>query len=65
MKKTFLIILMGAALSLPAQEIRAGVQGALSFPANNLADNAGSGLQLGGHAQWDFRAGTAWWPGPT
>ena len=57
MKNTILILILGSALSLTAQEARVGVQGALSIPANNLADNAGSGLQLGGHAQWDFRGG--------
>jgi hypothetical protein len=51
------ILVMGTALSLSAQEVRFGVQGALSLPANDLADNADAGLQLGGHARWDFGRG--------
>ena len=57
MKKAFVILAMGTALCLSAQDIRLGVQGAVSVPANNLADNANAGLQAGGHAQWDFRGG--------
>ena len=57
MKKTLAILLIGSALSLAAQDIRPGVQGALSFPANDLSDNASVGLQLGGHARMDLRGG--------
>jgi hypothetical protein len=48
---------MGTALTLSAQEVRFGVQGALSLPANDLTDNADPGLQVGGHARWDFGQG--------
>lgn len=34
-----------------------GVQGALAFPVNDLTDAANLGLQLGGHARWDFGGG--------
>ena len=57
MKKTFVILVLGSALSLSAQGFRYGVQGALSVPANDLADNGNAGLQAGAHAQWDFRGG--------
>jgi Outer membrane protein beta-barrel domain len=57
MKKTLVILAMGGALALSAQDVRLGVQGALSFPTNDLSDNASTGLQLGGHARWDFRGG--------
>jgi hypothetical protein len=48
---------MGSALALSAEEVRFGAQGALVFPASNLADNANTGLQLGGHARWDLSSG--------
>ena len=57
MKKTLVILAMGGALALSAQDVRFGVQGALSLPTNDLSDNANTGLQLGGHAKWDFRHG--------
>ncbi len=57
MKKTLAVLAMGGALALAAQDIRLGVQGALSLPANNLGDNANLGLQLGGHARMDLGAG--------
>ncbi len=57
MKKTLVILAMGSALALSAQDVRFGVQGALSLPTNDLSDNASTGLQLGGHAKWDFRHG--------
>ena len=57
MKRAAAILIMGTALALSAQGVRFGVQGALSLPANDLADNADTGLQLGGHARWDFRNG--------
>ena len=50
-----LLLLAGPALS--AQDVRVGVQGALAFPANDLTDVANLGLQLGGHARWDFGRG--------
>ena len=50
-----ILVLGGTALS--AQEVRVGVQGALAFPANDLTDVANLGLQLGGHARWDFGGG--------
>jgi hypothetical protein len=56
-KKTLAILIMGTALALSAQEVRFGVQGALSLPAGDLTDNAGAGLQLGGHARWAFNGG--------
>jgi hypothetical protein len=57
MKKTLAILVMGSALSLSAQDIRLGVQGALSVPSGDLSDNATVGLQLGGHARMDLRSG--------
>lgn len=57
MNKALAILIMGTALSLSAQEVRFGVQGALSLPANDLTDNANTGLQGGGHVRWDFRQG--------
>lgn len=56
MKKTLLLI-AGSALALGAQTPRFGVQAAISMPTNALGDNADAGLQLGGHARWDFRGG--------
>jgi len=56
-KKTIAILIMGTALALSAQEVRFGVQGALSLPAGDLSDNAGGGLQVGGHARWAFNGG--------
>ncbi|MDR3671396.1 MAG: outer membrane beta-barrel protein [Holophaga sp.] len=57
MKKTLAILVMGTALSLSAQDIRLGVQGAVSVPSGDLNDNATMGLQLGGHARMDLRSG--------
>lgn len=57
MKKAVVILAMGGALALSAQDVRLGVQGALSLPTSSLSDNASTGLQLGGHAKWDFRGG--------
>lgn len=57
MNKAVAILIMGTALTLSAQEVRFGVQGALSFPANDLTDNANTGLQGGGHVRWDFKQG--------
>lgn len=57
MNKTLAILAMGGALALSAQDVRLGVQGALSLPTSDLGDNASTGLQLGGHAKWDFRGG--------
>ena len=34
-----------------------GVQGALSFPVNDLTNTANLGLQAGGHGRWDFGGG--------
>jgi hypothetical protein len=57
MKKTLMILAMGGALTLSAQDLRFGVQGALSLPTSDLSNSANAGLQLGGHANWDFRDG--------
>ena len=57
MKKTLTILIMGSALALSAQQPRFGVQGAVSLPTGDLSDNAGAGLQGGGHATWDFTEG--------
>jgi hypothetical protein len=46
-----------AGLPLAAQDLRLGVQGALSFPGGDLSDAAQPGLQVGGHLRWDFRQG--------
>jgi len=56
---SFKILILGSAISLTlaAQDARFGVQGALSLPANDLASNADTGLQLGGHARWAFNGG--------
>ena len=51
------IILVLAGTALGAQDVRVGVQGAFAFPANDLTDVANLGLQLGGHARWDFGRG--------
>jgi hypothetical protein len=56
-KKTIAILIMGSALALSAQEIRLGVQGALSLPGGDLSDNVDTGLQVGGHARWAFDGG--------
>jgi len=56
-KKTILFLVMGSALALSAQTPRFGVQAGLSMPTNSLGDNANAGLQLGGHAKWDFKRG--------
>ena len=40
-----------------AEPPRFGVQGAISAPAGDLSDSSNLGLQLGGHAKWDFRYG--------
>jgi hypothetical protein len=57
MKKTLSILILGSALTLPAQEVRFGVQGAVAIPANDLTDNAYLGIQGGGHAKVDFHEG--------
>jgi len=56
-KKALTILIMGTALALSAQEVRFGVQGALSLPAGDLTDNAGAGLQVGANARWAFNGG--------
>lgn len=58
MKITLALVLMGTALSLSAQDVRFGVQGALSLPGTDLSDNADAGLQIGGHARWSFARGS-------
>jgi hypothetical protein len=58
MKTILAVLILGTSLSLAAQEVRFGVQGALSLPANDLSDNADAGLQLGGHARWDLSQGS-------
>ena len=50
-----LTLLVG--IPLAAQDVRFGVQGALSIPSADLSDNADLGLQFGGHARWDFGRG--------
>ena len=57
MKFSIALLIIGTALSLSAQEVRFGVQGAVSIPAANLSDDANLGLQVGGHARWGFRHG--------
>ena len=57
MKKILTILIMGSALALSALEPRFGVQGAVSLPTGDLSDNADAGLQVGGHAKWDFAGG--------
>jgi hypothetical protein len=57
MKPILAILILGTALSLSAQDVRFGVQGALALPDNDLTDNADAGLQLGGHVRWDFGQG--------
>jgi hypothetical protein len=52
-------MVLASAVSLAAQLPRFGVQGAVSLPSQNLSDNAGLGLQLGGHARWNFNRGQA------
>jgi hypothetical protein len=46
-----------AGIPLAAQNVRFGVQGALALPVGDLGDSANLGLQLGGHARWDFGQG--------
>ncbi|WP_306598694.1 outer membrane beta-barrel protein [Geothrix sp. 21YS21S-2] len=43
--------------SLAAQDFRLGVQGGLVLPSGDLSDSASLGLQVGGHARWDFGRG--------
>lgn len=57
MKKILTLLILGAGLALSAQEVRFGVQGALSFPSHDLGDRADTGLQVGGHALWDLARG--------
>ena len=45
------------AAPLAAQDVRFGVQGAVSFPTGDLSDVANLGLQLGAHARWNFHEG--------
>jgi hypothetical protein len=45
------------AVPLAAQDVRFGVQGAVSFPTGDLSDVANLGLQLGAHARWNFHEG--------
>lgn len=58
-QRTFLPLLLVSLAALPAsaQSVRFGVQGALTLPAGDLADSANLGLDLGGHARWDFGRG--------
>jgi hypothetical protein len=56
-KTTLAILILATAVSLSAQEVRFGVQGALAIPTGDLGDIADAGLQLGGHAKWDFNQG--------
>ena len=46
-----------AFVPLCAQDIRYGVQGALSAPSGDLGDGANLGLQLGVHVRWNFGQG--------
>ena len=57
MNKTIAILILGTAVSLSAQSVRFGVQGALSLPDNDLSDNADLGIQAGGHARFDLGRG--------
>ena len=57
MNRTLTILILSTGLALSAQDARFGVQGALSFPRQDLADVADTGLQAGGHALWDFGVG--------
>ena len=59
MKYKLLLMASACALALTAATPRFGVQGAVSLPSQDLADNAGLGLQLGGHARWTFKRGQA------
>ena len=43
--------------SLTAQDVRGGIQAALALPQGDLSDVANMGLQVGGHARWDFSGG--------
>jgi len=56
-RKSALILTLGAALSLAAAEPHFGAQAALSFPFSTLSDNGYLGLQLGGHGRWYFGGG--------
>jgi hypothetical protein len=56
-RKATTILMMGAALSLCAEDVRFGVQGGLTLPAADLSDNASIGIQAGGHAKWNIRDG--------
>jgi hypothetical protein len=56
MKKSIMILCLGT-LALSAQDVRFGVQGALSLPTSDLSDNAYLGLQAGGHARLDLHEG--------
>lgn len=51
------IVLVASGTMVLAQTPRFGVQGAISAPTNDLSNAANLGLQLGGHAKWDFRGG--------
>ena len=44
-------------LPLASQSAHYGVQGALALPGGDLADNAGVGLQVGGHVRLDLGEG--------
>lgn len=53
---TLLLIAAPAALSA-AEPPAVGIQGALIFPVGDLTNAASPGIQLGGHARWDFGRG--------
>jgi hypothetical protein len=57
MKNILTVFALATALSLSAEVPHFGVQGGVSLPAQDLADNASLGLQLGGHARWNFKHG--------
>jgi hypothetical protein len=49
--------MMGAALSLCAEDVRFGLQGALAIPSADLSNNGSLGIQGGGHAKWNIGEG--------
>ena len=53
---TSLLALASAAL-LAGATPRYGVQGALALPEGDLSDTSSAGIQVGGHALWDFGRG--------
>jgi hypothetical protein len=52
-----MILTAACAAPAAAAEPFFGLQGALSFPANDLSNVANTGIQVGGHARWDFGGG--------